>query len=94
MNQIKKAIKELHEAKKPVHEVKIQIFADNRIEITGFPTNYHAAMEIMTVGMRRVANYFLAMAKEGKLDEKQNIIKSSIIEANKSLLGPDGKRLQ
>jgi hypothetical protein len=94
MNKVKKRINELRQTPKPIHEIKIQIFADNHIEVMGFPTNYHAAMNLMTAGLRRVANYFLAMAKDGKLDDKMNIKKSPITETKTPILGPDGKRLQ
>jgi len=94
MNKVKKRIKEPRQTQKPVYEIKIQIFADNRIEVIGFPTNYHAAMDLMTAGMRRTSNYFLAMAKDGKLDDKMNIKKNGIVPAKRRKLGQDGKRLQ
>ena len=93
MNKIKNQIKELHQPK-PVHEIKIQIFADNRIEVMGFPNNYHAAMDLMNAGLRRVMNHFVFLAKEGKLDDKLNIKKSNIIQNQKPILGPDGRMLQ
>ena len=94
MNQIKNKIKELREDKPkgPVHEVKIQIFADDHIEVLGFPSNYNAAMDLMTAGMRRVANYFMAMAKEGKLDDKLSIRKD-ITPVKTPIFGPGGARL-
>lgn len=82
--------KELLKAK-PIHEIKIQIFADNRIEVFGFPSNYKVAMEIMTAGLRRVANYFVSMAQEGKLDEKMSIKQSPIISINKNIVIPKEK---
>ena len=94
MNQVKNAVKELRKQSKPVHEIKIQIFKDNSIEVTGFPNNYRNAMALMSAGMARVGNYFMAMAMEGKLDDKLNIKKSRIMESENPLLGPDGKRLQ
>ena len=95
MNQVKNAVKELRKGPaKPIHEIKIQIFMDNHIEVMGFPSNYNAAMDIMTAGLRRVANYFLSLAKEGLLDDKMNIKKNRIIQNQKPILGPDGRRLQ
>jgi hypothetical protein len=93
MNKVKKRINELRQTQKPIHEVKIQIFADNHIEVMGFPTNYHAAMSLMAAGLRRVGNYFLAMAKDGKLDDKMNILKDPIVPIKTPILGPDGRRL-
>ena len=91
MNQVKNQIKELKEEPKPVHEVKIQIFADNRVEVSGFPPNYHNAMNLMTAALRRVANCFISMAKEDKLDEKLNIKKSAIIPIQPNIIIPKGK---
>lgn len=94
MNQIKKKINELRQTAKPIREIKIQIFADNRVEVMGIPNNYHAAMDVMMGGMRRVANHFLAIAKDGKLDDKLNITKNPIVPIKTPILGPDGNRLQ
>jgi len=91
MNQVKRQINELHQKSKPVHEIKIQIFADNRIEVMGFPSSYHDAMNIMTAGLRRVANYFISMANEGKLDEKLSIKQNAIIQAKPNIIIPKGK---
>jgi len=94
MNKLKNAIKELRSNSKPVYEIKIQIFKDNRIEVLGFPANYHVAMDLMTAGLRRVANYFMNMATEDKLDDKMNIKQNLIIQNQKPIVGFNGERLQ
>ena len=33
MNQVKNAIKELRKHEKPIHEIKIQLFMDNHVDI-------------------------------------------------------------
>jgi len=94
MNRIKNKIKELQQKPKPVYEIKIQIFQDNRIEVLGFPANYHAAKDLMTAGLRRVANYFVSISKEGQLDEKLSIKQNLIIQNQKPIVAPNGERLQ
>jgi len=91
MNRVKNKIKELRDPTKPVHEVRIQIYADSRVEVMGFPSNYHVAMDLMTAGLRRVANYFMAMEAEGKLDEKKNIKQNSIITLDPKIALSRGK---
>ena len=63
-------------------EIKIQVARDGRVEVQGFPNNFNQTMEIMQAGMRRVAGYFVAMAREGKVDEKFNLEQNRIVKPN------------
>ena len=68
--------------------ITIQVFEDGRVEVLGFPSNYHAAMSIMQAGIRRMGAYFIEEARKDKVDDKLNLIQSKIIQPDKNLVIP------
>jgi len=69
-------------AMKPKMTICIDVLQNNQVEIRGFPSNYNMAMEIMTVGIRRLHAYFVEQAKDGKIDDKGNLEKPMIQSVN------------
>jgi hypothetical protein len=80
---------------KPSLTITIQVYPDSRVEVGGFPDNYHAAMGIMQAGVTRVSNHFVAMAMEAKLDERLSMKRPRIIQPGGSPIvvanGPIGR---
>ena len=72
----------------PIMKVEIHVMRDGRVEVMGFPSNFNDAMQIMKAGLHRVANHFIQMAKDGKLDDKLTIEQSKIVTPNKSIVLP------
>lgn len=75
---------------KPIISVMIDVFPDISVEVRNFPVNYHQAMEIMTAGVQRVSNHFMAMGLAGKLDEKMTIKKDMIVKPSMGMVSRIG----
>lgn len=76
----------------PKIRIIIDVLPDNRIEVSGFPTNLNTTMEIMASAIRRVAAFFVGMARDGKVDENGTLEQPMIVPASaipKQMIGPN-----
>lgn len=70
---------------KPVATVVIIVNNDGSVQVSGFPTNLIAAMNIMNAGMTRVAEHFARMAQQGKVDDNLTLEQSRIIQPDNGI---------
>lgn len=74
--------KQVKAARRNSLQVTIDVAADGRVEVGGFPANFTHAMDVMQAGVKRVMGHFIQLAMEGKLDSGGNIKQSPIIQMN------------
>lgn len=64
----------------PKFEVRIQVFPDGRVEVIGFPDNFMVAMDVLQAAEKRVALFFIASAKDGRVDDGLNLVKDRLVK--------------
>ena len=63
----------------PVMQMKITALSDGTIAVNGIPHNPNTALQLIAGATGAITNFFMNKAKEGKLDDKNNLIESKII---------------
>lgn len=78
----------------PVSQMRITAMSDGNINVTGFPTNIHAALQMLTGATQAVVSHFMSEAKGGNLDDMGTIIPKKIITKNNKLVDMTGRPVQ
>ena len=79
----------------PVFQIKITALSDGSVNINGFPNSLKTTLDMMTAGTQAVISHFINKAKEGNLDDNNNIIPSKIVALdNKKLVNAQGRTIQ
>jgi hypothetical protein len=78
----------------PVFQIKITALSDGSVNINGFPNNLKVTLDMMTAGTQAVISHFISKAKEGNLDDNNNIIPSKILTPDKKLVNAQGRTIQ
>lgn len=73
-------------------QVVIAITNDGRLSVNGFPKNLQHAQQIIHGANDAINNYFIMQAKDGKLDDKGNVIESKIIPVKQPIIRMDAKQ--
>ena len=78
----------------PILQCRITAMSDNTVNVNGFPTSLLAVFDLFFAAFKAVIMVFIARAKEGSLDDQNNIIPKKIIQQDKRLADPDGRPVQ
>ena len=77
----------------PVFQMRITAMPDGNINVTGFPTNIHAALQIITGAIQAIARHFMSEAVAGNVDESGTIVPKKIITKDNKLVDMTGRPL-
>lgn len=78
----------------PVIQIKITAMSDGNVNITGFPNNLRACLDILYAGGQAIIAHYIAEAKAGNLDEHNNIIPSQVLTPKPGLVDMQGRAIQ
>lgn len=81
-------------APQPVSQMKITAMSDGNINVTGFPTNIHAALQTIAGAMQAIARHFMSEAVAGNVDESGTIVPKKIITKDNKLVDMTGRPVQ
>lgn len=78
----------------PVSQIRVTALSDGNINVTGFPTNIHAALQIIAGATQAITSHFLSEAQAGNVDEAGTIVPKKIITKDNKFVDITGKPLQ
>lgn len=78
----------------PVSQMRITAMSDGNINVTGFPTNIHAAMQMIAGAAQAIVSHFMSESQAGNIDDTGTIIPKKIITKNNKLVDMTGKPVQ
>jgi hypothetical protein len=78
----------------PVFQIKITALSNGSVNINGFPNSLKVTLDMITAGAQAVISHFISKAKEGNLDDNNNIIPSKILTQDKKLVNAQGRMIQ
>ena len=78
----------------PIAQIKITLMDNGSVNVNGFPNNLELALSYMTAGNIAVVKYFVQLAKDGRLDENNNLIENNILSPKGKLVDAEGRLLQ
>lgn len=70
----------------PVIQMKITILSNKTLTINGAPDNLDVALQVLADAARVTINLFIDKAKEGQLDDENNLIDTKIISPDKKVI--------
>lgn len=56
---------------KPAFTITIDVMADGRLSVSGFPNEYNKAISVMQLAVRTVMDFFMAAAVKGEFKEQR-----------------------
>ena len=70
----------------PIMQMKITLLNNNSLSVRGIPNNLDQALLVLSDATKAVVKHFTKKAREGKLDDMDNLIESKIIQPNQKIL--------
>jgi len=67
---------------------------NGEVNVNGFPNNFELALSYMNAANHVIMKYFIELAKDGRLDENNNLIEKNIISPEGKLVDGNGRLLQ
>lgn len=70
----------------PVMQMKITALSDGSVAVNGIPNNPNTALQLIAGATAAITNLFIGKAKEGQLDDANNLVESKIITPDKKII--------
>ena len=77
----------------PIGQMKITAMSNGSVSVNGFPVDLDMARHWLNLAEKAIIDHFFKLARAGKLDENNRIIKKKVIE-HVGLVDVSGKPLQ
>jgi hypothetical protein len=74
-----KKAKELRRQQTPQRVIKIEVYPDGNVQVTGLPDGFHLCMEILKAALHAVTNMFVKAAQDGRVDDNMQLVPKSKI---------------
>lgn len=65
---------------RPTMRITVDVFADGRVEVSGFPSNFNQAMQIIHAAAHRVSAFFMQKAMAGEIDNDGSLKQHLIVQ--------------